>query len=332
MIFKSNIYFLAFIPLIITALFFFFFKSRAAVKWSSFSLWPSYAPSLRQIFYHTPSILQFIALCLIVTALARPQQVSVSSSRSMYGIDIMIAMDISFSMMVEDMNPGSRLSAAKKVITSFIDGLVSDRAGLVLFSGESYTKIPLTLDYTLLKEEIEKIKTSSDIQYGTAIGVALANAVARLRNSESKTRIIILLTDGENNAGNISPSSAVSLAQKYDIKIYSIGIGEKKLARIPIKQRDSFGREHTIYTTINSRVNKQLLSEMAQKTGGKFYFAKNLKNLSKVFEDIGKLEKSQIQVKKIKNVEEKFQNYLKPAFVFYLLSLVLSLTLFGKVI
>jgi len=324
--------FFIFIPLLLSLVFLisFGFKRKLSLQWSSLKDWQDLSHSLRAFLSWTPMALQYIAISLVIFALARPQTLNTAQVRSLDGIDIMVVLDISFSMMVEDMNPGNRLSAAKQVIGAFIEGLHSDRVGLILFSGESYTKIPLTLDYALVQEELQKIETSADIQQGTAIGVALANAVSRLRHSPS--RVIILLTDGENNAGNISPATAISLAQKYDIKVYSIGIGTGKTGRIPIKERDILGRERTVYATIHSRINKKLLSEISEKTNGKFYLAKSLKNLEEVFEEIGKIEKSPIQIQEHRTKQEHFQEYLTPALFLYLLSLALSLTVFGKII
>jgi len=324
--------FFIFIPLLLSLVFLVFCgsKRKLSLQWSSLKDWSALSNSFRVLLSRTPVILQYIAISLVIFALARPQTSNTSKVRSLNGIDIMVVLDISFSMMVEDMNPGNRLSAAKQVISRFIEGLHSDRVGLILFSGESYTKTPLTLDYILLQEELKKVETSADIQQGTAIGVALANAVSRLRHSSS--RVIILLTDGENNAGNISPGTAISLARQYNIKMYSIGIGTEKTGRIPVKERDILGRERTIYITIHSRINKELLSEISDKTNGKFYLAKSLKNLEEIFTEIGKIEKSPIAIPEHKNKKEHFQEYLKPALFLYLLSLVLSLTVFGKIL
>ena len=301
------------------------------MKWSSLEGWPRYF-SFRVFLSPLPLILQSIAIFLIILALARPQKVSEHRARSLEGIDIMMVVDISFSMMVPDMSPGTRLSAAQNVLHQFMDGLLSDRVGLVLFSGESYTKVPLTLDYHLLKEEVDRIETTSEIRQGTAIGVALANAVARLRHSTAKSRVIVLLTDGENNAGNISPQTAVSLAQNYGIKIYSIGIGSQKRARIPIKTKDLLGREKIGYQIIDSQVNKKLLSDISQQTNGKFYLAKSLKNLEDIFSEIGDLEKSDIESSQFVFHVEEFQKYLKPSFWLIFISLILSVTVFGRIV
>ena len=304
-------------------------KRKSSLQWSDLSSTPYL--SFRVFLSPLPFILKASSILLIIMALARPQSINSESSRSLEGIDIMMVMDISFSMMAPDMSPGTRLFASKNVLQKFIDGLNSDRVGLILFSGESYTKIPLTLDYNLLREEISRIKTTSDIQQGTAIGVSLANAVARLRHSKAKSRVIVLLTDGENNAGNISPQTAVSLAKNYDIKIYSIGIGSQSRARIPIKTKDAFGREKTIYQIIDSQVNKKLLSDISSQTGGKFYLAQSLNHLEDIFSDIGALEKSKITSSEV-SYKEGFQKYLQMAFWLLVTALFLSMTLLGRVI
>lgn len=330
MTWKSPEAFFLFIPFILIILHSIFLKKKITFQWSSLSPFLNIGASARVLLRWIPFFLQIVSVSLLIIALARPQNADIQIHRSTKGIDIIIAFDISFSMMVEDMNPGTRLDSAKKVIHEFIDGLNSDRVGLILFSGESYTKIPLTLDYSLLKTTVDQTETSSDIKQGTAIGVAIANSVARLRNSRSKSRVVILLTDGENNAGNINPETAISIAKGYGIKIYCVGIGNQGWAKIPIKYKDSSGREKKYYANINSKINKKLLSKIANETGGKFYLAKNLKEFKNIFNEIGNLEKTKIKVKKWVQFQENFQRWTKPAFFLFLISLILSMTIFGK--
>ena len=334
MIWKDPVAFLLLIPIGLVLLYLFFLsrKKYKAFQWSSISLFQQLTPTPRVFLKWIPFCLQWMSLLLMVMALARPQIPDVRAKKSLDGIDIMMVLDISFSMMAEDMNPGTRLFAAKKVIQQFVSDLSSDRVGLILFSGESYTKIPLTLDYFLFQNEVQKIETLSDIQQGTAIGVAITNAIARLRHSQSKSRVIILLTDGENNAGKISPETAIAIAKQHQIKIYPIGVGSNRRARIPIKQKDLLGTERTTYAIIDSKVNQKLLTQIADTTGGKFYMAKNLQSLQSIFDEIGQLEKTPITTSKWVRNEEKFQDFLKPAFIFYALSIFLSITIFGKVI
>ena len=333
MIFRSPEAFFLLIPLMLILIYLLFFskQKKPALQWSSINLFQGIAPSLRVVFQWVPFALQILSIFLLITALARPQKIDTIVNKSMKGIDIMVVLDISFSMAVEDMAPGTRLASAKNVIRQFIEGLVSDRVGLILFSGESYTKVPLTLDYSLLKKEASEVETSPEIQMGTAIGTALANAAARLKHSQAKSRVIILLTDGENNRGSISPETALMIAQKMNIKIYTIGLGSQTRSKVPIKYKDISGRTRTSYAVINSKMNTKLLSKLARETSGKFYLAKNLKTLERVFDEIGNLEKSKIEVKEWTQYQELFQKFLKWAVALYSISLLLSITVFGRI-
>ena len=327
--------FFFFIPFVLALFLFVVFKGRkkSALKWSSLSYgWGEIPPSLRVLFWWMPYLLQALSMMCLIAALARPQESNQGAGRTTEGADIMIAFDISFSMMVEDMNPGTRLDSAKKVIHTFIDHLSSDRVGLILFSGESYTKVPLTLDSVLLKQTVASIETSSVIEQGTAIGVALANAVSRLRHSESKSKVIILITDGENNTGSIHPETATAIAKSYGIKIYSIGIGSEGAAKVPIKQKDAYGKERTFFARIESKINKKLLSSIAHETAGRFYLAQDLEGFKEIFSEIENLEKTKIKTKKWLQMDEKFQDWLEPSFFLYLASLVLSFTVWGRVV
>ena len=333
MVFHNPEVFFLFIPLCGIGVYsYLYFKKKNTLQWSSISILVHLAQAPRVFFKWIPVFLYIVSFLLLITALARPQKINVVQRKSLDGIDIMIALDISLSMMAEDMNPGTRLDSAKNVIQKFTDGLSSDRVGLIVFSGESYTKVPLTLDYQLLKTESANIETSSEIEMGTAIGSAIVNAVARLRHSQSKSRIIILLTDGENNRGSISPETAVSIAQKWDIRVYSIGLGSQRRAKVPIKQKDALGRERTVYSVIDSKINTELLSKIAQDTNGKFYLAQNLTTLKKVFDDIGQLETSDVEVGQWTRKKENFQDFLNGAVVLYALALILSITVFGRIL
>src|SRR5690606_20888956 len=220
-----------------------------------------------------PFALKILALIFVVVALARPQEASTQIKKNVEGIDIVIALDISDSMLIEDMKPVNRLEASKKTIAEFIKGRTSDRIGLVVFSGEAYTRVPLTLDYKLLLENLSEVKTTRNIKMGTAIGVALANAVGRLKESTAKSRIIIFMTDGENNSGTIDPETALDIAKGYGVKIYSIGIGRDGQAQLPVIMEDAFGRKIKRYRPMHSQINEDLLSRFATETGGKFWRA-----------------------------------------------------------
>ena len=298
----------------------------------------SIGSSLRTQLFELPAVLQFIGLLFLIVALMRPQEVDTYVQRSAKGIDIMIVLDTSDSMLIEDMSPGSRITAAKKVVTNFVNGLVSDRAGLIVFSGESDTRVPLTLDYSVLLNSLREVQTSHYdpfLKAGTAIGVALAGAVARLRFSTAKSKVVIFLTDGENNTGVIDPQTALDIVKQYQIKVYTIGVGARtnnQLAQIPRKIIDPLGREKIIYQTVRSQINEKLLKQIAKNTGGLYFRADNSKALEQIFSRIGQLEKSSVKALKGQRKVEMFPWFLKIAALSYAVSLLLSLTLFWRTV
>jgi Ca-activated chloride channel family protein len=243
--------------------------------------WRVYGSSL-------PKALKAFALGLAIVALARPQQADTKVKRNVEGIDIIIALDVSDSMLIEDMRPQNRLEASKKTIKEFVTGRLSDRIGLVVFSGESYTRVPLTLDYPLLQKSLSEVTTTRSIKMGTAIGVALGNAVGRLKDSTAKSRVVIFLTDGENNSGTISPEEALEIAKGYGIKIYSIGMGRDGQAQLPYYVRGPGGRKIKQYRPIHSKVNESLLERLGTETGGRFYRATTTRSLKSIFNDTSK--------------------------------------------
>lgn len=305
-------------------------KRHGAVPLSTLFIAKEMSPSLRARLKSLPDLLKYLSLIFAIVALARPQQTDEKVNRNVEGIDIMMTLDISHSMLIEDMKPENRLEASKKTITDFIDKRVSDRIGMVVFSGESYTRVPLTLDYKLLKENVKGVETSTNIKMGTAIGVALGNAVARLIDSKAKTKVIILLTDGESNTGLIDPLTALRMAKGHGIKIYTIGAGRDGQAQLPIYSTDMFGRKVKRYQPIHSTVNEPLLRQMADETGGKFYRAVNTEGLQSVFEDINKLEKSKIEEDRFTRYTELFEGYLFWAVFFYMLALLLEITVLRR--
>ncbi len=300
------------------------------VRYSSFAAIKQVPPSLKARFKYLPQALKYMALVLAIVALARPQKADEKIKRNVEGIDIMITLDISESMHIEDMKPKDRLEASKLTIESFIKKRVSDRIGIVVFSGEAYTRVPLTLDYELLLKNVSEIKTSRNIKMGTAIGVALANACSRLKDSEAKTRVIILLTDGESNTGLIDPLTALKIAKGYGFRIYTIGAGVDGDAQLPIESTDIFGRTVKRYQPIHSSVNVQLLTQMAEETGGKFYRATDAETLQKVFDDIDQLEKTKIDVDRFVKYVELYQNCLFWAIFLYLAGCILQLSVFRR--
>jgi Ca-activated chloride channel homolog len=281
-------------------------------------------------FKYFPEVLKVIAIGLAIVALARPQKADEKVKRNVEGIDIMLTLDVSESMLIEDMKPVNRLESSKKTIQEFIKKRVSDRIGVVVFSGEAYTRVPLTLDYELLLNNVAEIKTSRNIKMGTAIGVALANACGRLKDSDAKSKVIVLLTDGENNTGLIDPLTALRIAKGYGIKIYTIGAGKDGDAQLPVFTPDIFGRMQKRYQPIHSSVNVDLLTQMAEETGGKFFRATDSTKLDDVFTEIDRLEKTKIDVDRFVKYKELYQNSLFWAILLYALGSLLQLTVFRR--
>ncbi len=329
MTFRDPQFFLFLILIAGLALYFFFRKKNfGTLTFSSFLLVQNLHQSLRARLALLPIILKFISAVLLVLAIARPQTSDTLTKKNVEGIDIIVALDISDSMLIEDMRPTNRLESAKETLRQFIEKRVSDRVGIVIFAGESFTIVPLTLDYQLLLQRISEVTTAQQarIKDGTAIGVALANAAGKLRESTAKSRVIIFMTDGENNSGTIDPLTALEVAKGYSLKIYSIGIGQDGPTRIPIYTRDVFGNKVKTYQPFESTVNEDLLQKMATDTGGKYFRASREDSLVGVFNEINSLEKTQIDVNKFTRFTEKFPTYLWPAIICYLLSFLLAQT------
>lgn len=306
-----------------------FFASRKktpSLQFSSVSLFKNVPRSLRGYLSPLPMVLKGVALLFLIIALARPQEADTKIRRSVEGIDIMIVLDISDSMLIEDMQPVNRLEAAKSIIVNFIKGRTSDRIGLVVFAGEAYTRVPLTLDYPLLIQNVKDVKISRNIKMGTAIGVGLATGVSRMKESTAKSRVVIFLTDGENNSGTVDPETALQMAIDNDLKIYSIGVGRDGDAQLPVYVQDAFGNQIKQYRPMHSKVNEPLLRGFAERTGGRFWRANTDRELSEVFKAIDSLEKTKIDESKFTRYTEHFQRPLRFSLAFYLLALVLGRT------
>lgn len=325
--------FLLFIPLVALAFWLYWNrKSRTpVVKFGAIALFKKMQKPLRARLAILPGLLKFIGIGFAIVALARPQQPNTKVKKNVEGIDIVVALDISDSMLIEDMKPAeNRLEASKETIRDFIKGRISDRIGLVVFSGESYTRVPLTLDYKVLQQSLAEVNTTRTIKMGTAIGVALANAVGRLRDSTAKSRIVIFLTDGENNSGTIDPATALDIAKGYKVKIYSIGMGRDGQAQLPVFITTPTGRKIKRYRPMHSKVNEELLTKMATETGGKFWRATTSQGLKQVFNTIDRLEKTKIEVNKFVQYDEKFYIYLLIGVFSYILSVFLGRTLLRR--
>ena len=291
----------------------------------AFLSYPSIVPKLKPILY----ILRISSLILIIVALARPQIIDVSTKvKNNQGIDIVMAIDVSASMLAKDLKP-NRLEALKNVASNFILDRLNDRIGLVEYAGESYTKTPITSDKNIIIKSLNEIKYNTIIEGGTAIGMGLATSVNRIKDSKAKSKIIILLTDGVNNSGFIDPNTAAELAIEYGIKIYTIGIGTNGMALSPVGV-DSNGKFS--YANIQVEIDENLLMEIADMTGGKYFRATNNEKLEEIYNEINKLEKSDIEEIKYYNHQEKYRLYILLAVFFLTIELILKYTLFRSFI
>jgi Ca-activated chloride channel family protein len=299
-------------------------KQTAELKISSlkgFKVTSSWLPKLRHLLF----VLRLIALALLITALARPQTVDVSTkTKTTRGIDIVMAIDVSASMLAKDLKP-NRLEALKNVAADFIQGRPNDRIGLVEYAGESYTKTPITSDKSIVLRALKGIKYNTIIEGGTAIGMGLATAVNRLKDSKAKSKVIILLTDGVNNSGFIDPSTASELAVEYGIKTYTIGLGTNGMALSPI---GILPNNDFQYGRVQVEIDEKLLQEIADVTGGKYFRATNNQKLKEIYTEINKLEKTDVEEFKFYNYEEKFRPLVLWAGLLLLIEFLLRYTIF----
>ena len=272
--------------------------------------------------------LRIIAVILIVCALARPQTVEVSSkTKTTRGVDIVMAIDVSASMLAKDLKP-NRLEALKNVAADFIKGRPNDRIGLVEYAGESYTKTPITSDKGIVLQSLKGIKYNTIITGGTAIGMGLATAVNRIKDSRAKSKIIILLTDGVNNAGFIDPQTASELALEYSIKTYTIGLGTNGMALSPVALNNGVFQ----YGRVQVEIDEELLKEIAEVTGGKYFRATDNRKLKAIYKEIDALEKTEVEEFKFYNYEEKFRPLVLLALGLLLFEFLLRFTLFRSFI
>jgi len=270
--------------------------------------------------------LRVLAFVCLVLALARPQSVSSEREYETEGIDIVIALDISGSMQAMDFQPANRLEVAKEEAKRFIRGRQHDRIGLVVFASQSYTQCPLTLDYDILIRLVDEVEMGL-IKDGTAIGLTIANSVNRLRDSTAKSKIVILITDGANNSGNIDPITATELAKSFGIKIYAIGVGKEGMVPFPVDD-PLFGRR---YVQAQVEMDEPSLREIAAKTGGLYFRARDQKSLTEIYRTIDRLEKSKVKVKEYSIYDELFPYFLIPGIVLLLSGLFLENTVWVKI-
>ena len=285
--------------------------------------------SWRQRIVHAPMVLRCFAFVMIVCVMARPQTRNSWDNKSVEGIDIMLAMDVSTSMLAEDLKP-NRLEAAKNVAAEFVAGRPNDNIGLTIFVGESFTQCPMTTDHASLLNLLHTVRTDiasrGIIADGTAIGMGLANAVSRLKDSKAKSKVIILLTDGSNNMGDISPLTSAQIAKSFGIRVYTIGVGTNKVAPYPMPVAGGVQ-----YVNIPVEIDTQTLSDIAQTTDGNFYRATSTAELKKIYKDIDKLEKSKFNVKHFAKRYEAYQPFALGALLVLLLEILLRLTWFRRI-
>ena len=275
-------------------------------------------------------VLRILALSSIIIALARPRSVDVTSkSKTTKGIDIVMAIDVSSSMLANDLKP-NRLEALKKVASTFVKDRINDRIGLVVYAGESYTRTPVTSDKTIILQSLKTIEyDDSIIADGTGIGVGLATAINRIKDSKAKSRIIILLTDGVNNSGTIDPRTASEIAKEYGIKVYTIGIGTNGQAMFPVA-KDANGK--LVFRMMPVEIDEKLMKEIAKATDAKYFRATSNKKLQAIYDEINKLETTEIQEKKFYNYDEKYKPFVLIAFVLLGVEVLLRNSVFRGIV
>lgn len=333
--FSEPIYFLLLLLLLPYIIWYVQFRNRGKRKMeSSMTVSDAFAyrnapMTLRVRMIHLPMQLRCVAFILIVTAMARPQTHDAWDERTVEGIDIMLAIDVSTSMLAEDLTP-NRIEAAKQVAAEFIADRPGDNIGLTIFAGEAFTQCPMTTDHTSLLNLLRGVRTDIAahglISDGTAIGMGLANAVSRLKDSKAKSKVVILLTDGSNNMGDISPMTAAQIAKSFGIRVYTIGVGTNKVARYPMPVAGGVQ-----YVNIPVEIDTKTLSNIADTSDGHFYRATNTKELRKIYHDIDLLEKSKLNVKKFSKRYEAYQPFAIAAILVLLLEILLRWGVLRKI-
>lgn len=294
-------------------------KSDASVQISSTKRMEEYPKTLRIRMRHLPFILRVLAISMLILAIARPQASLSWRTENKEGIDIMMALDISGTMLIEDLRP-SRLEAAKSVAIDFIQSRPNDNIGLVLFAAESFTQCPLTTDHSVLVNLFSGIKYGM-IEDGTAIGLGLANAVSRIKDSKAKSKVVILLTDGSNNRGDIAPITAAEIAKTFGVRVYAVGVGSHGMVNMPVQT--PFGVR---YQQVKSDFDEDTLIKIAEMTGGQYFRATNRAKLKEVYQQIDQMEKTKINVQEFVNKSELYFVFALLAFVFLFVEILLKNT------
>lgn len=296
---------------------------RPHLRVSTIAPWKKSGFSIMVWLRHVPFVLRLASLALVIVCIARPRSSDIVENRDTEGIDIVLAMDVSSSMLARDFKP-DRLSAAKDIAIEFIAQRSSDRMGIVVFAGESYTQCPLTTDRATLINLMKEVQTDL-IEDGTAIGNGLATAVARMKDSDAKSRVVILLTDGVNNRGEIAPAMAAEIAQTYGIRVYTIGVGANGMAPYPVMTPWGMDMQQ-----MKVEIDEELLKDIADKTGGRYFRATDNTKLMEIYEEINKMEKVKTTVDSFPVYSELFLRYGIAALICLMLSLLLNVTVFRK--
>lgn len=329
--FANKEYFFLLLLLIPYVLWYFLFrkKSEPTMRMSDTHAYLNAPKSWRMRIIDAPMVLRCILFVLIVIIMARPQTHNSWDNKTVEGIDIMLAMDVSTSMLAEDLSP-NRIEAAKDVAAEFISGRPNDNIGLTIFAGEAFTQCPMTTDHTSLLNLLQNVRTDIAarglIQDGTAVGMGLANAVSRLKNSKAKSKVVILLTDGSNNMGDISPMTAAQIAKSLGIRVYTIGVGTNKVARYPMPVAGGVQ-----YVNIPVNIDTKTLRDIALTTDGNFYRATNTRELKQIYRDIDKLEKTKMSVQRFSKRYDAFQPFALAAVLVLLLELLLRNTVLRRI-
>lgn len=299
-------------------------KNEASIQFSDTSVYAHTPKSYKNYLLHVPFILRMIALVLLIIVLARPQTTNSWQNSEVEGIDIMLAIDVSTSMLAEDLKP-NRLEAAKEVAAEFINGRPNDNIGITLFAGESFTQCPLTVDHAVLLNLIKDAKCGL-IEDGTAVGMGIANAVTRLKGSKAKSKVIILLTDGTNNRGDISPLTAAEIAKEFGIRVYTIGVGTNGTAPYPYPVGGTVQ-----YVNVPVEIDEKTLTQIAGTTEGNYFRATSNTKLKEVYEEIDKLEKTKLHVKEFSKRQEEYRYFALVAFICVLLEVLLRNSVLKKI-
>ena len=329
--FADKGYFLLLLLLIPYVLWYFLYRKKTEPTMRMSDTFPyRFAPKSWKVrLLHLPMLLRMLAFVMLVCALARPQTRNSWGEKTVEGIDIMLSMDVSTSMLAEDLKP-NRLEAAKDVAAEFISGRPDDNIGLNIFAGEAFTQCPMTTDHQSLINLLLNVRTDIAakglIEDGTAIGMGLANAVSRLQDGKAKSKVVILLTDGSNNRGDISPMTAATIAKSFGIRVYTIAVGTNKVARYPMMVGGTVQ-----YVNMTAEIDTKTLRDIAATTDGNFYRATNKEELKKIYQDIDKLEKTKFDVK---NFSKRYEAYLPFAIVAglaLLLEILLRISVFRRI-